>query len=102
MKTVFIFRRLRYYNVCSRLNQIFFQSVIDSKLFAVMMKKPSSFFGLSLDNLQAHMGSSMRDKIRTILSKTTPFYDELWQMGSTCSHRLLFPKCKMVHQRQSY
>ena len=54
------------------------------------MRKASSVVGLELDSLEVVVERRMRGKFKSILGNPYhPLYVELWQMGSTFSHRLI-------------
>ena len=73
-------------------------SVVASTLFfagscwggSIKAGETSSVVGLELDSLEAVVERRTRDTFKPILGHPShPIYDELWQMGSTFSHRLI-------------
>ena len=81
---------------------MFYLFVVASTLFK-LVRKVSSVVGLELDSLEAVAEKRTRDKIKSILGNPShPLYDELWQMGSTFSYRLIPPRCKMERFRRSF
>ncbi|XP_064159280.1 scavenger receptor cysteine-rich domain-containing group B protein-like [Anguilla rostrata] len=53
--------------------------------------------------LEAVVERRMRDKMKIILDNPScPLYEELWQMGSTFSHRLTPPRCQTERFRHSF
>ena len=109
---LFFLRRLRSFDACGRLLKMFHQSVVASTLsFAgacwgggikagesnrlnKLVRKASSVVGLELDSLEV-VKRRMRVKFKSIVGNPShPLYAELWQMGSTFSHRLITPRYK--------
>ena len=63
--------------------------------------------GLEQDSLEVVVERRMRDKsIQVHLglesNPSHPLYIELWQMGSTLSHRLISPRCKTERFKYSF
>lgn len=105
---LFFLKRVNSLDVCSRLLQMFYHSVVASTLyFAVacwegskkagetnrvnkQVRKASSVVGLKLDSWEAVVEKKMRENIKTILAKPSHLlYEKLWLMESTVSHRLI-------------
>ena len=118
---LFFLRRLRSFDVCGRLLRTFYLSVVASTLFFAgacwgggimagesnrlnkLVRKASSVVGLELDSLEVVVERRMRDKFESIMGNPShPLHAELWQMGSTFSHRLMFPRCKKERFRCSF
>ena len=118
---LFFLRRLRSFDVCGRLLRTFYLSVVASTLFFAgacwgggikagesnrlnkLVRKASSVVGLELDSLEVVVERRMRDKFKSIMGNPShPLHAELWQMGSTFSHRLMFPRCKTERFRCSF
>ncbi len=118
---LFFLRRLRSFSVCNRLLKIFYQSTVASALFFAvvcwgggirageasrlnkLVRKASSVVGLELDSLESVAERRMKDKIKAILENPShPLHDELWQMGSSFSHRIIPPRCKTERFRRSF
>src|SRR4029434_2063277 len=58
-----------------------------------LVRKAGSVVGIELDKLEAVAEDRMRRKLDAILRNPShPLYDELTQMGSTFSHRLIPPR----------
>ncbi|XP_060900327.1 mucin-2-like [Labrus mixtus] len=110
---MFFLRRLRSFSVCSRLLKTFYQSVVASTLFFAvvcwwggiktgeasrlnkLVKKARSVVGLEQDSLEAVAERRMKDRIIAILDNSPhPLHDELWQMSSSFSQRLIPPEFK--------
>nr|XP_010780298.1 PREDICTED: von Willebrand factor A domain-containing protein 7-like [Notothenia coriiceps] len=104
-------RRLRSFNVCTRLLQMFYQSVVASVLFFAvvcwggnkntrdtgrlnkLVRKASSVVGVQLDNLEEVAEGRARRKLDRILENPShPLHAELVKMRSTFSHRLIPPQ----------
>ena len=107
--------------MCNKLLKTFYQSMVASTLFFAvvcwgggikageanrlnrLVKRASSVVGLKLDSLEAVAERRMRGKINAILCNPShPLYDELWQLGSSFSHRLIPPRCKTERFRRSF
>lgn len=118
---LFFLRRLRSFNVCSRLLKAFYQSVVASTLFFAvvcwwggiktgeanrinkLVRKARSVVGLELDTLESVAERRVKDKINTILDNPShPLHEELWQMGSSFSQRLIPPRCRTERFRRSF
>ena len=108
---LFFLRRLRSFKVCTRLLQMFYQSVVASAtFFAVvcwgggigsggaskmnkLVRKASSVVGMKLDCVEAVTERRMRGKLQAIMDNPShPLYAELRQLRSTFSHRLSQPR----------
>ncbi|KAK0152207.1 hypothetical protein N1851_006440 [Merluccius polli] len=98
---LFFLRRLRSFDMCSRLLKMFYQSVVASTLFFAvacwgggikagetnrlnkLVRKASSVVGLELDSLEAVAERRMRDKIKTSVNFVDEDYDEKYQKTVT-------------------
>lgn len=68
-----------------------------------LIRKTKSVVRLELDSLEAVAERRMVNKISATLENPShPLYDELWQMGSSFSHRLIPPKSKKEPFRRSF
>ena len=100
---------------------MFYQSVVASVLFFgvvcwggnintrdankinKLVRKAGSVVGIKLDNLEAVAEERTRRKLDAILRNPShPLYDELQQMGSTFSHRLIPPRHTTKRLGQSF
>lgn len=53
--------------------------------------------GLELDSLESVVERRMKDEIKAILNNLShPLHDELWQIGSSFSHRIIPPRCNVL------
>ncbi|XP_051257592.1 uncharacterized protein LOC127364239 [Dicentrarchus labrax] len=108
---LFFLRRLRSFNVCTQLLQMFYQSVVASVLFfavvcwgggictgcanklSKLVRKASSVVGMELDSVEAVTEKRMRGKLKAIMDNPShPLYTELRQLRSTFSYRLTQPR----------
>ncbi|KAK0134692.1 putative RNA-directed DNA polymerase from transposon BS [Merluccius polli] len=108
---LFFLRRLRSFNVCTRLLQMFYQSVVASATFFAivcwgggigsggasklnkLVRKASSVVGMKLDCVEAVTERRMKGKLQAIMDNPShPLYAELRQLRSTFSHRLTQPR----------
>ena len=114
---LFLLRRLKSFNVCSRLLYMFYQSVVSSiLLYAVVCwgggikawelnklnkitKKASSVVGLRIEGLQSVAERRIKLKLKSIMANPShPLYGDLQDRASTFSQRLTFPP-KMQTER---
>ncbi|KAK5866698.1 hypothetical protein PBY51_020867 [Eleginops maclovinus] len=108
---LFFLKGLRSFNVCTRLLQTFYQSVVASVLFFAglcwggntnkkdaerlnkLVRKANSVVGVKLDNLEEVAEGRTRRKLDSILDYPShPLHAELVKMRSTVSIRLITPK----------
>ena len=108
---LFFLRRLRSFNVCTRLLRMFYQSVVASAIsFAAvcwgggigsggasklnkLVRKVSSVVGMKLDGVEAVIERRMRGKLQAIVDNPShPLYAELRQLRRRVSHRLIQPR----------
>ena len=119
---LYLLRRLKSFNVCSRLLYMFYQSVVASiLLYAVVcwgggikigernkldktIKKASSVVGLRMEGLQSVAERRIMDKLNSIMSNAShPLYADLQERVSTFSQRLTFPpKMRTERYRLSF
>ena len=104
---LFFLRRLRSFDVCSRLLRMFYQSVVASAIFSAvacwgsgagegeknrlnkLVEKASSVVGGELVSLEEVANGRIRAKLRSIMGNPShPLYSELTQLKSTHSKRL--------------
>ena len=109
------------FNVCNRLLQSFYQSVVASVLFYAvacwggyinsrdtnklnkLVRKASSVVGVELVRLEVVAERGMRRKLAAILvNPSHPLYEELAKMRSTFSHRLIPPRHSTNRLGQSF
>ena len=107
---LYLLRRLKSFNVCSRLLYMFYQSVVASiLLYAVVcwgggikagernklektIKKASSVVGLRMEGLQSVADRRIREKLNSIMGNPShPLYADLQARKSTFSQRLTLP-----------
>ena len=117
---LFFLRRLRSFDVCSRLLKIFYQSIVASALFFAvvswggglkageagslnkLVRKARSVVGLELDSVESVAERRMTDKFKAILDNPShPLHEEPWQMGSSFSQRIIPPRCRTERFRRS-
>ncbi|XP_074525709.1 GTPase IMAP family member 8-like [Halichoeres trimaculatus] len=118
---LFLLRRLRSFGICSRLLKTFYQSVVASALFFAvvcwwggikagevnrlnkLVKKAHSVVGLQLDTLETVAERRIMDKIRAIIDNSShPLHNELWDMGSSFSQRIIPPRSRTERFRRSF
>ncbi|TWW81868.1 hypothetical protein D4764_01G0016830 [Takifugu flavidus] len=112
MSRLYFLRRLRSFSVCSRMLQMFYQSVMASTIFFAavcwgagikakdanrlnkLIKKAGSVVGCRLDNLDEVVRDRMVLKLRTIMdSPSHPLHNTVDKLRSSFSNRLLQPRC---------
>ena len=118
---LYLLRRLRSFNVCSRLLVMFYQSVVDSVLFYAVVcwgggikagelnrlkkitKKASSVVGLRVESLQSVTERRIRTKLDSMRSNPShPLYSMLQDRMSTFSGRLTLPPMHTERYRLSF
>ncbi|TWW68203.1 hypothetical protein D4764_19G0000010, partial [Takifugu flavidus] len=121
MSRLYFLRRLRSFSVCSRMLQMFYQSVMASTIFFAavcwgagikakdanrlnkLIKKAGSVVGCRLDNLDEVVRDRMVLKLRTIMdSPSHPLHNTVDKLRSSFSNRLLQPRCSKERERFSY
>ena len=107
---LYLLRRLKSFNVCSKLLVMFYQSIVASVLFYAvvcwgggikageqnklnkLIKKASSVVGLRMESVQSVAERRIRDKLKAMLANTShPLYGTLQDRTSTFSRRLTLP-----------
>ncbi|KAI3368530.1 hypothetical protein L3Q82_025533, partial [Scortum barcoo] len=84
---MYFLRRLRSFNICSKLLQMFYQSVVASG--------PALWFGTKLDSLVTVAESRTLDKLLDIMDNAShPLHTVISNQRSLFSERLLLPKCR--------
>ena len=62
-----------------------------------LVREANSVVGLELDSLESVAERRMKDEIKAILNNLShPLHDELWQIGSSFSHRIIPPRCNVL------
>ena len=108
---LFFLRRLRSFNVCTRLLRLFYQSVVASVIFSAtvcweggigssgaiklnkLVREASSVVGKKLDSVEALTERKMRVKLQAVMDNPShPLYTKLRQLRSMFSHRLFKPR----------
>lgn len=53
--------------------------------------------GLELDSLESVAERRMKDEIKAVPDNPShPLHDELWEIGSSFSHRIIPPRCNVL------
>ncbi|KAI3363181.1 hypothetical protein L3Q82_011546 [Scortum barcoo] len=110
---MYFLRRLRSFNICSKLLQMFYQSVVASVLFYTvvcwggsiskkdtsrldkLIRRAGSVVGMKLDSLVTVAESRTLDKLLDIMDNAShPLHTVISNQRSLFSERLLLPKCK--------
>ncbi|TWW65156.1 hypothetical protein D4764_21G0000560 [Takifugu flavidus] len=121
MSRLYFLRRLKSFSVCSRMLQMFYQSVMASTIFFAavcwgagikakdanrfnkLIKKAGSVVGCRLDNLDEVVRDRMVLKLRTIMdSPSHPLHNTVDKLRSSFSNRLLQPRCSKERYRKSF
>jgi hypothetical protein len=118
---LYFLRRLRSFNVCSKLLHTFYQSVVASAIFFAvvcwganikagdasrvnkLIRKASSVLGMSLDTLEEVAERRILAKLLAIMDNVThPLHAMVMTQRSTFSHRLIPPRCARERYRRSF
>ena len=121
MSRLYFLRKLRSFNVCSKMLEMFYQSVVASALlFAAvcwgssigagdtnrlnkLIKKAGSVIGCKLDTFQGTVERRTLDKLFSILDNPEhPLHNLLDRQRSTFSNRLIQLRCRKDRYRKSF
>ncbi|XP_062860103.1 dehydrogenase/reductase (SDR family) member 7Cb isoform X1 [Trichomycterus rosablanca] len=121
MSRLYFLRKLRSFNVCSKMLTIFYQSVVagavffaavcwggsiragDAKKLNKLIKKAGSVLGCSLDGFELVVERRSVNKLISILDNPShPLHDLLIRQRSTFSNRLIQLHCKKERYRKSF
>ncbi|KAI3376705.1 hypothetical protein L3Q82_017146 [Scortum barcoo] len=110
---MYFLRRLRSFNICSKLLRIFYQSVVASVLFYTvvcwggsiskkdtsrldkLIRRAGSVVGMKLDSLVTVAELGTLDKLLDIMDNVShPLHTVISNQRSLFSERLLLPKCR--------
>ncbi|KAI3367896.1 hypothetical protein L3Q82_026726, partial [Scortum barcoo] len=118
---LYFLRRLRSFNICSKLLQMFYQSVVASVLFYTvvcwggsiskkdtsrldkLIRRAGSVVGMKLDSLVTVAESRTLDKLLDIMDNAShPLHTVISNQRSLFSERLLLPKCRTNRLKNSF
>ncbi|KAI3367638.1 hypothetical protein L3Q82_026475 [Scortum barcoo] len=118
---MYFLRRLRSFNICSKLLQMFYQSVVASVLFYTvvcwggsiskkdtsrldkLIRRAGSVVGMKLDSLVTVAESRTLDKLLDIMDNAShPLHTVISNQRSLFSERLLLPKCRTNRLKNSF
>ncbi|KAI3374422.1 hypothetical protein L3Q82_006245 [Scortum barcoo] len=118
---MYFLRRLRSFNICSKLLQMFYQSVVASVLFYTvvcwggsiskketsrldkLIRRAGSVVGTKLDSLVTVAESRTLDKLLDIMDNAShPLHTVISNQRSLFSERLLLPKCRTNRLKNSF
>ncbi|KAM9831440.1 uncharacterized protein ACB057_018630 [Neosynchiropus ocellatus] len=99
---MYFLRRLRSFNICSKLLQMFYQSVVASVLFYTVVRA-GSVVGKKLDSLVTVAELRTLDKLLDIMDNAShPLHTIISNQRSLFSERLLLPKCRTNRLKNSF
>ena len=120
MSRLYFLRKLRSFNVCSKMLEIFYQSVVASALFFAvvcwgssigagdtnrlnkLIKKAGSVIGCKPDTVESVVERRTLDKLLSIMDNTEhPLHHLLDRQRSTFSNRLIQLRCHKDRYRKS-
>ncbi|KAI3362900.1 hypothetical protein L3Q82_011492, partial [Scortum barcoo] len=118
---MYFLRRLRSFNICSKLLQMFYQSVVASVLFYTvvcwggsiskkdtsrldkLIRRAGSVVGTKLDSMVTVAESRTLDKLLDIMDNAShPLHTVISNQRSLFSERLLLPKCRTNRLKNSF
>lgn len=121
MSRLYFLRKLRSFNVCSKMLEIFYQSVVASAIFFAVVcwggsirasdtnrlekiiKKAGSVLGLKLESFETVMERRKLNKLLSIMDNDQhPLHHTVNRQRSTFSHRLLQLRCRRDRYRKSF
>ena len=121
LSRLYFLRRLRSFNVCNRMLQMFYQSVVASTIFFAvvswgagirtkdanrlnkLIKKAKSVVGSQLVTVEEVVEERMLAKLlATMANPSHPLHTTLDQLRSSFSNRLIQPRCKKERYRKSF
>merc|ERR1712035_214296 len=118
---LYFLRKLRYFNVCSKMLHIFYKSVVESAIsFAAicwgsgirtrdlnrinkLIKKAGSVLGVALEPLELIIQRRMLQKLIKIMEDSShPLHNTVKKQKSVFSERLVQVRCKTERYRRSF
>ncbi|KAM4544613.1 delta-sarcoglycan isoform 2-T2 [Odontesthes bonariensis] len=121
MSRLYFLRKLRSFNVCSRMLETFYHSVVagaiffaavcwgssirasDSNRLDKIIRKASSVLGQKLESLETVVERRTRKKLLSSMDSTQhPLHHTVDRQRSTFSHRLLQLRCRRDRYRKSF
>ncbi|XP_078802203.1 uncharacterized protein LOC144991899 [Oryzias latipes] len=118
---LYFLRRLRSFNVCSRMLYMFYQSVMASTIFFAavcwgagikakdanrlnkLIRKAGSVIGLKPAKLEEVVGDRLLAKLGTIMDNPShPLFREVDNLRSSFSGRIIHPRCARERYRKSF
>ncbi|KAK0135417.1 RNA-directed DNA polymerase from mobile element jockey [Merluccius polli] len=121
MSRLYFLRKLRSFNVCSKMLELFYQSAVASTIFFAVVcwgssirasdsnrlnkiiRKAGSVLGFKLVSLESVMERRMLNKLLTIMDNDQhPLYQTVDRQRSIFSHRLLQLRCRRDRYRKSF
>ncbi len=121
MSRLYFLRKLRSFNVCSKMLEIFYQSVVASAIFFAVVcwgsrirasdtnrldkiiKKAGSVLGLRLESFETVVERRTLNKLLSIMDNDQhPLHHTVDGQRSTFSHRLLQLRCRRDRYRKSF
>ncbi|KAM4580370.1 uncharacterized protein PAE49_005246 [Odontesthes bonariensis] len=121
MSRLYFLRKLRSFNVCSRMLETFYHSVVagaiffaavcwgssirasDSNRLDKIIRKAGSVLGQKLESLETVVERRTRKKLLSIMdNKQHPLHHTVDRQRSTFSHRLLQLRCRRDRYRKSF
>ncbi|KAK0147064.1 RNA-directed DNA polymerase from mobile element jockey [Merluccius polli] len=121
MSSLYFLRKLRSFNVCSKMLELFYQSAVASTIFFAVVcwgssirasdsnrlnkiiRKAGSVLGFKRVSLESVMERRMLNKLLTIMDNDQhPLYQTVDRQRSIFSHRLLQLRCRRDRYRKSF
>ena len=120
MSRLYFLRKLRSFNVCSKMLEIFYQSVVASAIFFAavcwgssirasntnrldkIIKKAGSVLGLRLQSFESVVERTLKKRFSIIDNDQHPLHHTVVRQRSTFSHRLLQLCCRRDRYRKSF
>ena len=121
MSRLYFLRKLRSFEVCTKMLEIFYQSVVSSTIFFAavcwgrsirasdtnrlekIIKKAGSVLGLRLESFESVVERRTLNKLLSIRDNDQhPLYHTVVRERSTFSHRLLQLSCQRDRYRKSF
>ena len=121
LSRLYFLRRLRSFNVCNRMLQMFYESVVASTIFFAvvswgagikakdanrlnkLIKKAGSVVGSKLVTLEEVAEDRMLAKLLVIMDNVShPLHETLDKLKSSFSSRLIHPRCLKERHRKSF
>lgn len=103
---LYFLRRLKSFNVCNTMLQMFHQSVVaarDCHRLDKLVRRAGSVVGVKLDSVGAVVERCMKTRVQAILSNTKhPLHDTLVAQKSSRNTRLLSVRCRTERYKRSF